>query len=684
MKEIYKRYIRKIDSFEEYIKRKVNLKIIIIIIWIFMYSYLTLKVIIPYILYNQITTWDNIGHYFSSWYQKEYLFPKMIGWNPFFFAGYPQGQFYPPLFFWVCALLSYFFSLEISYKIIVSLFILLAPLSFFYFLKTWFSSLKSTCLTFLMFSLLFKIGEGKWFHGGDFSSTFEVGLVQHFIAMVLFFFYFRSLIEGFKKKKFVLPSILFSIIILTHIVVSFSAAFAFLALFISKTESKEDLFYFIKHALLTLGLTSFWVIPYLAKIEYMNSVKVGFYCPYFFLMILVTLAISIYIGIKKEEDKYPLSIFLILNIFFVTLFSSYFNLPFHFYRLTTIFILIFFVFLFSFFKKNEIIISFFIIFLSIFFLVSAKSIDIRGVKKIETESFIIKPEGRVFIISSPTDDPIPHFFQHDIILKNKVIGLKGLYVESAKNGVYILNLEKEIQPNAVSWGTYIYKERIINLSKDIFSLEKIVESQLRLFGVNYLIGNQLQLSKEMFLKRDFEQTLGLIKFKGISYAQPYNLIKVGNYTLIEVLDHIPKKINISNTKDWDKKTLEWFLSENVTKEILVYEEVPKIKGEGNEKVEILNMSKRGDYIKFKVESNKTVPVLIKISEFPNWRAYDEEGRRIKIYRASPYLMLVYAKGIVEIKYEEILVDKIGKIISLFSLLILMIIIVKELKKFKNF
>jgi len=64
-----------------------------------------------------------------------------------------------------------------------------------------------------------------------------------------------------------------------------------------------------------------------------------------------------------------------------------------------------------------------------------------------------------------------------------------------------------------------------------------------------------------------------------------------------------------------------------------------------------------------------VPVLVKISYFPNWKAYEiknEIKKEIPIYKASPAIMLVYAQDEVEMKYEDLWIDKLGKVISLIT------------------
>src|SRR3989344_2226883 len=76
-------------------------------------------------LKNNLLAFDLPGHYFNAWFIKEYLFPAMAGWNPFFFAGFPQNLFYPPLFSYLTAALSFILPLMWAFKAIVLLSLIL-------------------------------------------------------------------------------------------------------------------------------------------------------------------------------------------------------------------------------------------------------------------------------------------------------------------------------------------------------------------------------------------------------------------------------------------------------------------------------------------------------------------------------------------------------------------------------
>ena len=90
--------------------------------------------------------------------------------------------------------------------------------------------------------------------------------------------------------------------------------------------------------------------------------------------------------------------------------------------------------------------------------------------------------------------------------------------------------------------------------------------------------------------------------------------------------------------------------------------LPEGIGEPGQKAEVLDISRNGEYMKFLVSAEKPVPVYIKVTYFPNWKAY-VNGKQTEVYMASPYMMLVYGNGIVELKYEPLLIDYLGLLLS---------------------
>jgi len=697
----------------------------------FIYTYLTFGIILPFLRFNKLVNWDMIGLYFSAWYQKLYLFPKIIGWNPFFFLGYAQHQFYPPLYAYTTAALSYLMPLELAFKLIFVLILLLTPLSFYYLMRSFqINKNLSAALMVAMFGILFLFPTQSY--GGNMSSTFNVGLITHTLGMMLFFFYFGALQRSIDSKKinFILPAVLFSLIILSHIVAAFAAAFVFLAYFICNLNAKNKIFSLLKQGILIFLLTAFWTIPFIAKREWLSSVPIGAENSYFLLGITILLLTALFF--RKEEKTVPLALFIVLTLFFSFIATYFILIPIHLYRfMMYLYLLVPLILTIVLGNRYQKIFIWLLLLTGIIIILASAPVHPEGSPDINIEKFKvnISANERVLILPSIINSATPHILQHKIPIENNLHAIKGLYIESAKNGRYIFDIEQELNPKgSFTWASLIdYNKIPHNISK----LEKILPYQLNLFNINWIVGredltdvnltifnfsvspslvNNLSLSNATYIidknnkffinwssianltnSSNISLSLKNSSLGSVYYAQvklfekeqylayhkdeKYYLFSSGNHSLIEVLNYTPKKIE----SDWTNETINWLLSENISRGILVKEDVPKTKGTGNESITINYISKRQDHIKFFVNSTKDVPILIKISAFPNWQAY-QEGNKIKIYLASPYIMLVYGHGNIELKYENTFWDNFGNILSILGLIGLIFLILKRKTK----
>ncbi len=637
-----------------------------IISFVFLYAFLIFKLIIPFFLYNELISWDLAGLYFSVWYQKYYLFPDIVGWNKFFFLGYAQNQFYPPLFSYAGALLSFVTGVKSAVKILFAFTVLIIPASFYYFARAFdFSRNKSGILTLIMTGVLFLFPKSHY--GGNIHSIFNIGLVTHALGMAFFFFYWGSLEKNFEKKKFLIPSLLFSAIILTHIVASFAAAFLFFSYLICKMRSKEGLKFFIFHGILTFLLTAFWTLPFLAKRGWLEAYPVGKVL-YPEIFMFISFIYIVYLSYAKKERYFTIGFFFLILIMFSALSETFFIFPVHLYRFMMFFYVLIPVILFSVKEKQSKMLMWIFLIAGAGSLLLADPINANGPPAASIIDFA--SEGRIFVMAPYSKESSPHMLQHLIPLKSKEPGLRGLYAESAKNARSIFGVENELAlGDSIVWGTYVNYELISNDSKVI---EDILAYQLNLLGVKSIVSWKNYSS-------DWK------KGKEIAYSSGPAPRHRGNYTyyvyeprfsgeIIEVLNYTPRVLE----EDWDFKTSRWFLSRDIKNGIYANERVPGYKGKGNEKIEILEESKRQDHIKFRVESKELVPILIKISDFPNWKAY-QDGKKIKIYRASPYIMLVYGNGEIEIVYERLLIDKISMFLTGLGFLLLTFIFLKTRK-----
>ncbi len=65
------------------------------------------------------------------------LWPKFSGWNYSELLGWPQGFFYPSLFHWLAATLSFIVGIEPAVKLLISGGLLALPLCISFFARSW-------------------------------------------------------------------------------------------------------------------------------------------------------------------------------------------------------------------------------------------------------------------------------------------------------------------------------------------------------------------------------------------------------------------------------------------------------------------------------------------------------------------------------------------------------------------
>lgn len=140
--------------------------------------------------------WDGAGHYTLAQIYSDTIFPDVFGWTNGFFAGMPHPNNYPPLFYWLVALLahSHLFSFATAFKIVIVLPTLLLPAATW--LLAWKTSAKNEPVAFcaalsiapLLVDHRFFITSGPL--GITYLSTFVTGLYSHplgYLFLILWF-----------------------------------------------------------------------------------------------------------------------------------------------------------------------------------------------------------------------------------------------------------------------------------------------------------------------------------------------------------------------------------------------------------------------------------------------------------------------------------------------------------------
>ncbi len=630
------------------------------------YFYLFFWAIIPFVQYNNLLNYDMTGMYFSAWHTKNYLFPEITGWNKIFFFGYPQNHFYGPFFPYLVAAISQIIPLEAAFKLALSFFILLMPLSFYYFNKA--IGLKQNsalAATILMTAIL--IAAPPKSYGGDLYSTLGTGLIANAIALPILFFYLRSL-QKIEKNNFTKQSILLALLILTHPLTAIAGIIANLGQIITQKDKTKII---IKQFIAGAALSAFWWIPAITTINEAEVARIGNIEN---ALILLTLFVIIYAVAKAQETKnlYPVLATISLILLFSFLGTSVIEIPTHFYRYTILILLLVPPILFSIIKKeNKLIVATAIIaFLTIG--ISIQYYSPQGYSILTKEDFEkvkqnCPPQNeRTLINAPPINAQTPHEIQHIIPMQCNSLSVRGVYAESSKNSVFVFYLEKELDETNFDWGVSVDKYFVIQNKE---KLEKLIPWQLEALGINYVVSADQKYESWKKTKTVLKTTVNNEYTQGEKEVE-YSIYKVSDSKIFEV----PEKelVNLEANK-WKNETINWFLSEKITKTLPVQGlEKNKITSTGDKeaKITIVEENKRGDRFKILIEAQEEVPVLAKISYFPNWKA-KENGKEIKIYRAAPNFMLFFAKGEVELIYEKSINEIIAYLISIVTLILIL-------------
>ena len=635
-----------------------------------LYLYLLIVAIIPYLRFDQSQYWDLPVHLFAAWFNRFYTFPDFTGWNPFFFGGYPQNIFYGPLYSYIVALISFPVGLLAAQKIVTVLSLVALPLSIYYFLRKYgFDSKESSLMVLLS---MFPLVTLDLACGGTLYSLFYVGLGPHALPLPLFFIYIGKLKEQCDKIQhgkikrvsagnFLFMTLLVSSIILTHFVVTL-ATFIAAVIIVSTKFNLKILAFSIKHAITAFLCSAFFLIPfftYAGGIKDGSSVlSMGFFLtiPVFFLILFGGAA-----AILDKEKRFDRSFFTLIAAFAIIIFIDFgqFGLPMDAYRF------IFFFLVFAMMLpakmllnniqnkpiKNGLVVLFILLFsVQIFTLLSDterakinrnrlffyKDMNIPYEKNIK----LGKLNGRLTVFERK-HRRIPHPLRHLIAMQTQNQLLKGTFAESSANAHASLGLYRKIV-RFFSMAKKLSIEDVGKVKYTVLNLKKLLNH----FQVNYILSEfplkKVELVKRVKVRRD---------------QRPFYLYQLGDAKMVELLPYIP----YTRDNNWDHWSKKWMASPD-PKILVKAKKLPKFIAAKDDTVEIIGSSISPTRLRFKVNALHDVPILIKVSYFPCWKAF-ADGKPIRIYEVAPSLMLVYGKGNIELKYELGLVGYLGYLLT---------------------
>jgi hypothetical protein len=519
------------------------------LVWYYILSLevvLLLRIILPFCLYNNLTDVDMVGHYFASWYTRNFLLPMPTGWNPFFYAGYPHDELYHPLFHYLVALTGYVMDIRYSFKFWVSIFLLMIPVSAYWMGMKFCIGRYGSLLFVSWIWFILWVSPALW--GGNLPGVLNLGQISNLPAISLFFFYLGSLFAYFEESRStgILPSVLLALTFLFHVYVGLAAITCLVGMSIVYLRDVRGLIKFISHCTMFLLLVSFWLIPFLMNRGCVSGGPAlsGTSGPYLFLF---TLSAFFLFELSDESSKagYTASVMIMLLTMLILfrLFAFGSNLPMHFDRFKIYAWYLAFIPVFRFLMKNGLRIrkSHCLAILICSLIMPQFNIAVHKGQANEFGEIIKAPgqpdfrlsiprvEGRIMCLNTAYGNLINQYraLSHLLAMQGH-IGSIGLFAESARNSPFFQSIIALLDPFAVTWGSYPPPCNPRSLVR-----------YLKLFNINYLLANT-DLTRMGFKHSKLPVNQSGIDPPNMKY--PYSLYELPKSELIEVLDYTPRRV----------------------------------------------------------------------------------------------------------------------------------------------
>jgi hypothetical protein len=267
---------------------------------------------------------DLVGNFSFVWLMNELIGKfRITGWTDLWFGGMPAFRFYPPLFFIVTVIISKIslglISLKTSYKLIIFSSLIFLPLAaYFSSMRMGFKEEESFFIGLWVVAFLFI---DKIF--GGINQTLNYGLVAQMFSLNILVIFIGELFHSFKFENLFsafLPGILLSLIILSHVYVTFFALLS-LGIFSLINFSKMSIKFGFIVLFVGLALSSFWWMPTLFVLHLARPYGWGPMPILYYPIILVFFSLFVFFDFKIDEKNKLFLIILFLALFFIGTFG---------------------------------------------------------------------------------------------------------------------------------------------------------------------------------------------------------------------------------------------------------------------------------------------------------------------------------------------------------------------------
>jgi len=600
---------------------------------------------------DTLSIYDASGHLAAVESMRNF-WPAFSGWNAKELLGYPQGVFYPPLFHWLAAGLSFLIGATAAVKLLITLAFLALPLSIYLFVRRFIIQPTWKGLTALaLFSLILFSPD---FLGSNVRSLFHIGLLPNFFALPIVFLFLAS-VPKINLRNFPLPGLLLALLILAHLVAGAIGALYLASVFLAKIlfKEKSSLLPIILVLVVATALTAFFWLPSVVYHQYTSVATHGIISSYLWLNAAVlagSLVLLVYSFRAKKENIFVLTaaggVVAVLAIADAILFrrfgTSFILETLNIYRFQAFAYLFFSTGVFIFLSEQKLLAKYENLTKggAVFILAAvALSLFVKNPADYPQAKVSLEPgkktSGR-FLESFRRTETFPAVYQLQTQLEKgdpQSAWAFGVFPESSGNAPFIQSLIKSLRPTAYPEGEGMALETK-------FVDQQRIPTLLNLFGINYLISLDEQKENVIGTWSNGEET------------KYYNLEKISENGPFEVF----KLPLIPAEKDWDNKVESWWLEKGTVESLPYFAK----EGQGtpvctedleNTQVKVLAVNKQQTRFELEIASDKDVPVLAKISYFPYWKA-SANGKELPIYRTAPNLVLLYTYGKVVLEYQE--------------------------------
>ncbi len=651
---------------------------------------LSLAIPIITFLISKFPATDFWAYHAKNIFLWNFLLPikqTFVNWVPFWHIGYPLLQMYAPGTHILVIISTLITGLPVIFNdILINIVSYIFTVLAFYVFVSRFSNKK---IAFISSVLLI-------FFARFINEVFIQGHHTNFLA--LGFGFLGLSIIGLKERTKI-DHLLFVFFMFLCLIFHHSL-FALLALSFFITFLFIDIWRAIKIALglfISILLAGFWLFPALIEQVYWADTLTGFNPIFIYLVSLGPFILLALYGLFKLFKKYkvlsyfttvlaflsiiPVVVFPYLPLGLARILNKVFIGRFKATILTSILLLVFLSY--GFFKIIKSIkfkkIGYFLLILWFIFSGLLINVYLRqdGIKLIEDNGIITKDScEKLYLFDNYerlkpylTDNKYRYYADPNILpLLFNVSGVKGSMGPRPRRDYIITPKEYNDYLSFVGAKIFITQEDLISDEYEfLFNLgnctEKIYDFSFSMFKnpIKYFLEPEKFPTKieihnfKVYRAKNVRPVIEIPEFKPVIYLGRLNeeeLILKKYYKIPLLQEKIETGLEVNNILDI--KPIEFNGKNTLDYNI------------GIEKISI-NLEK----------SDKKVPIYIKINYSPHWKAYDEDGNKLKIYRTFTDLMLIEVANTntVELIWEKTTYDLIGSIISIIGLILLIILLI---------